>query len=111
MAQNPLLLQPRACCSMDLRAGGTLRHGDIPRAWGTRHQSEDREDSALAAVKPSDCSHPFCPFSPGDLPDVSGAVATRQGAAHDLPRKVEKPAGCLLNPIILLSGTRAKVSF
>ena len=49
MAQNPLLLQPRACCSMDLRAGGTLRHGDIPRAWGTRHQSEDREDSAWKA--------------------------------------------------------------
>ena len=49
VAQNPQLLQPWACCSMDLRAGGTLRHGDIPRAWGTRHPSEDREDSAWQA--------------------------------------------------------------
>ena len=87
------------------------RPGKLRRATDWLAGAEDREDSALAAVKPSDCSHPFCPFSPGDLPDVSRAVATRQGAAHDLPRKVEKPAGCLLNPIILLSGTRAKVSF
>ena len=49
MAQNPLLPQPRACCPMDLGAGGTLRHGDIPRTWGARHQSEDREDSAWQA--------------------------------------------------------------
>ena len=84
------------------------RPGKLRRAAGWPAGAEDEEGSAPAAERPSDCSPPSCLSSPGDLPDACGAVAARQGAAHDLPGKVEKPAGCLLNPIILLSGTSAK---
>ena len=88
MVQNPLLPQPRACCPMDLGASGTLRYGDIPRAWGTRHQSEDREDSAWQAGLGERGGKLGC------TPTTSGAVPQRMNpcteeGSGDMLRKLQ----------------------